>query len=155
MSSSDAQRAQTIRRAVGRLCVQHGWAPIHEVPLANGRRADILALLPTGHFACVEIKSGPRDFLADSKWHEYRDFSDWLYFAVDTDFPVSILPADVGLIVTAGLEGDVLREPPPHPMPSARRRALLHQFAALAAMRLAMHDDYGLAATVRAGLRAE
>ena len=31
-------------RAAARLCVLLGWAPVHEVPLPNGRRADILAL---------------------------------------------------------------------------------------------------------------
>ena len=72
--------------------------------LPNGRRADILALRPDGGFVCIEVKSGPRDFLVDAKWPEYRDFADALFFAVDADFPQALLPAGVGLIVTAGLE---------------------------------------------------
>ena len=113
-----------------------GWAPLHEVMLPNGRRADILALCPNGDFVCVEVKSGAADFLCDSKWHEYRDYSDALYFAVDADFPRSLLPEDVGLIVTAEGEADLLRGAPVHRMAGARRRALMGRFATLAACRL-------------------
>jgi hypothetical protein len=113
-----------------------GWAPLHEVALPNGRRADILALRRDGDFACIEVKSGANDFLSDTKWPEYRDFSDWLYFAVDADFPLALLPANVGVIVTAGDEAEVAREAPVHRLAPARRRALLHRFATLAACRL-------------------
>jgi hypothetical protein len=130
------ERSALVRRAAARLCRQLGWAPLHEVRLPNGRRADVLALRPDGFFMCVEVKSGPVDFLTDSKWPEYRDFSDALYFAVDADFPLSLLPEGVGLIVTAGLEADLLREAPTHPRAPARRRAQLHRFAALAACRV-------------------
>src|SRR5246500_5069956 len=130
------ERALAIRRAVARLCLRLGWAPLHEVALPNGRRADILALRPDGCFACIEVKSGPRDFLTDLKWPDYREFADALFFAVDVDFPQTLLPAETGLIVAAGLEADLLRDAPAHPLPGARRRALLQRFALLAAGRL-------------------
>ncbi len=130
------ERTSAIRRAAARLCRALGWAPLHEVALPNGRRADILALKPDGGFVCIEVKSGAPDFLADSKWPEYRDFSDCLYFAVDENFPLPLIPTDAGLIATAGLEAEILREPPLHPLAPARRRALLHRFATLAACRL-------------------
>ena len=114
------ERAALIRRAAARLCVRLGWAPLHEVALPNGRRADILALRPDGGFACIEVKSGIRDFLTDGKWPEYREFCDALFFAVDADFPLALLPMEVGLIVTAGLEAELLRDAPAHPMPPAR-----------------------------------
>jgi hypothetical protein len=129
-------RTIAIRREAARLCRHLGWAPLHEVCLPNGRRADILALCQDGRFVCVEVKSGAPDFLADGKWPEYRDFSDALYFAVDADFPLALLPADVGLIVTAEREAEMLREAPYHPLAPARRRALLQRFASLAACRL-------------------
>jgi hypothetical protein len=129
-------RTIAIRREAARLCRHMGWAPVHEMPLPNGRRADIFALCPDGRFVCVEVKSGAPDFLADTKWREYRDFSDALYFAVDADFPRALLPPDVGLIVTAEREAEMLREAPAHPIAPARRRALLHRFASLAACRL-------------------
>ena len=65
MEPSFPERALGIRRAAARLCLRLGWAPLHEVALPNGRRADILALRPDGCFACIEVKSGPRDFLTD------------------------------------------------------------------------------------------
>lgn len=149
------ERALAIRRATARLCGRLGWAPLHEVPLPNGRRADILALRPDGCFICIEVKSGMRDFLTDLKWPDYRDFSDALYFAVDPDFPQELLPAETGLIVAAGLEADLLRDAPTHPLPGARRRALLQRFAMLAAGRLAALDDPAGTADLRAALRVE
>jgi hypothetical protein len=114
---------------------------LHEVRLANGRRADILALQPRGGFACIEVKSGLRDYLADSKWQEYQPFCDQFFFAVDADFPRVILPAETGLIVCAGREADLLREPLCVRLPPARRKALLERFAWLAANRLAALED--------------
>lgn len=155
MEPSFPERAFAIRRATARLCLRLGWAPLHEVALPNGRRADILALRPDGCFACIEVKSGPRDFLTDLKWPDYRAFADELFFAVDVDFPQELLPAETGLIVAAGLEADLVREAPAHPMPSPRRRALLHRFAWLAAGRLAASEDPAGTADLRNALRIE
>jgi hypothetical protein len=155
MEPSFPERALAIRRATARLCLRLGWAPLHEVPLPSGRRADILALRPDGCFACIEVKSGPRDFLTDSKWQDYRDYADELFFAVDVDFPQDLLPVETGLIVAAGLEAELLRDAPAHPLPAARRRALLHRYALLAAGRLAALDDPAGVADVRAALRVE
>lgn len=149
------ERALAIRRATARLCRRLDWAPLHEVPLPNGRRADILALRPDGGFVCIEVKSGPRDFLVDLKWPDYREFADALFFAVDTDFPQALLPADTGLIVAAGLEAELLRDAPAHPVAPARRRALLQRFALLAAGRLAVMEDPAGAVDLRAALRVE
>ncbi|MDE2006703.1 MAG: MmcB family DNA repair protein [Rhodospirillales bacterium] len=149
------EAAAAIRRASARLCLRLGWAPLHEVALPNGRRADILALAGDGALICIEVKSGPRDFLADAKWPEYRDYADALIFAVAVDFPRALLPADAGLIVAAGTEAELVREPPRHPVASARRRALLLRFAHLAARRLAAAEDPAGAAELRAALRAE
>jgi hypothetical protein len=149
------ERAALIRRAVARLCGRLDWAALHEVPLPNGRRADILALRPDGSFACVEVKSGPRDFLVDEKWPEYRDYADALFFAVDAEFPQALLPPDAGLIVTAGLEAELVRPAPTHALPGARRRALLQRFAVLAAGRLAAIEDPAGHAALRTALRAE
>ena len=130
------ERTIAIRREAARLCRHLGWAPLHEVRLPNGRRADILALCPDGSFVCVEVKSGAADYLSDTKWPDYRDFSDLLYFAVDADFPRTLLPQDVGLMVTAERDAALLREAPLHRLAPARRRSLLQKFAALAACRL-------------------
>ena len=167
MQTSLPENSLAIRRAAARLCGQLGWAVLHEVPLPNGRRADILALRPDGGFACIEVKSGPRDFLTDFKWQEYRAYSDALYFAVDEEFPLALLPTDTGLVVacTGGggcrpgslfaHDAELLREAPVHGLNPARRRALTHRFATLAAQRLAMLEDPAITASLRAALRAE
>jgi hypothetical protein len=149
------ERALAIRRAASRLCGQLTWAALHEVPLPNGRRADILALRPDGGFACIEVKSGVRDFLTDAKWPEYRDFCDALYFAVDAEFPQGLIPGEVGLIVAESMGAEILRDAPPHALASARRRALLHRFATLGAARLAALEDPAGLAALRSALRAE
>jgi hypothetical protein len=149
------ERAVAVRRAAARLCGRLGWAPLHEVPLPNGRRADILALHADGDFSCIEVKSGERDFLVDAKWPEYRDFCDTLFFAVDTAFPLALMPVDVGLIVADGLEADILRDPPTHRIAASRRRALLQRFAWIAAGRLAATLDPASFIELRAAMRVE
>jgi hypothetical protein len=155
MEISFPERALAVRRAVARFCLIIGWSPLHEVPLPNGRRADMLALRPDGGFVCIEIKSGPRDFLVDQKWPEYREFSDALFFAVDAEFPQAMLPVETGLIVADRMEVALLRDAPAHPLSTARRRALTHRFAMLAGSRLAMAEDPAGRAAALAALRSE
>ena len=69
-----------------------GHAPLPEMPLNNGRRADVVALSAAGEIWIVEIKSSVDDFRTDQKWPEYREYCDRLFFAVAPDFPVAILP---------------------------------------------------------------
>jgi hypothetical protein len=149
------ERTLRIGRAARRFCALRGWAPVAEMPLPNGRRADLLALLPDGGFSIIEVKSCAADFLADGKWPEYRDYCDRLYFAVDLDFPAALLPADAGLIVTDPPEAALHREAPEHRLAPARRRALLHRFATAAAGRLAALADPAGQAEIRAALRLE
>ncbi len=147
-----------IRRAASALCTACAWSMLHEVPLPNGRRADLLALKPDGCFVIIEVKSGPRDFLTDAKWTDYREFCDELFFAVCSDFPQSLLPDDVGVMVACtatGGEAALLRAAPSHRLAGARRRALLHRFATVAANRLQALEDPAITASFRAALRAE
>lgn len=149
------ERTLRICRAAGRLCGRLGWAPVMEVPLPIARRLDILALEPDGGFTAIEVKSCARDFQSDNKWHEYRDWCDRLYFAVDLDFPQELLPEDVGLIVAEDGEAAILRQPAEHKLPAARRKALLLRYARLAAGRLQALNDPTGAAELRAALRVE
>jgi hypothetical protein len=149
------QRTLAVTRSAMRYCLASAWSPLAEVPLPDGRRADILALRPDGGFVIIEVKSCARDFLSDGKWTDYRAFSDELHFAVDLDFPQDLLPGDVGLLVCDGYEAAPLRPAPAHPLAPARRKALLHRFASLAATRLAaLSDPVGLAER-RAALRLD
>ena len=149
------ERTSLVRLAASRLCLRLGWAPLHEVRLANGRRADILALQPGGGFACIEVKSGLRDYLSDLKWTEYQPFCDQFFFAVDSDFPHDVLPVETGLIICAGREADFIREPLSVRLAPARRKALLERFAWLAAGRLAAREDPVGVADLALGLSEE
>jgi hypothetical protein len=80
-----ASAALLLARGICRTLDQLGYASLTEFPLANGRRADILALGKTGDLVIIEIKSSVADFRADRKWTGYREFADRLYFAVPNE----------------------------------------------------------------------
>jgi hypothetical protein len=124
-----------VTRGAARLLVGLGFAPLTEVTLPNGRRADLMALGPRGEIAIVEVKSGPEDFRVDRKWGEYAPFCEQFYFAVAPDFPRQILPDGAGLIVADGFGGAILVDSRPIALAPARRKALTLAFARLAAMR--------------------
>ena len=119
-----------------RLLRAAGMSVLVEVPLKNGRRADIMALARDGGIVIVEVKSSHEDFLADAKWQEYRPWCDLFYFAVPPGFDASLLPAEEGLIVADRWEGIIAREAARRTLPAARRRSLLLMFAHMAATRL-------------------
>lgn len=132
---SRPQTTLAVTRGSARLMVDLGYAPLLEVGLPNGRRADVMALGPRGDIVICEVKSGVEDFRVDRKWGEYGPFCDAFYFAVAPGFPDDILPDEPGLIVADGFGGAVVREAPPTPLAPARRKALLVAFARLGAMR--------------------
>jgi len=126
-----------LARGVQRMAAALGYAPVLELTLANGRRADVAALGPRGEIWIVETKSGVEDFIVDFKWPDYREYCDAFYFAVAEDFPQALIPDDVGLIVADRFGGAIVREAPRHPLVPARRKAMTLHFARVAAARLA------------------
>jgi len=133
--------AQTICRGVTRALTQRGFATLAEVPLADGRRADILALGRDGTLVVVEIKSSVADFRADRKWPDYRQWCDRLYFAVAEGFPQELIPAECGLMLADAFSAVILRESPVQKLEAARRRALHLRFARTAGARLLRLTD--------------
>ena len=123
-------------RGAGRIMRALGVASLNELPLPNGRRADIVGLSPSGDIWIVEVKSGVEDFRVDNKWPEYRDFSDALFFAVAPALPVDILPADTGLILADRYGGEIVRPAPETRLAAARRKAMTLRFARAAALTL-------------------
>ncbi len=135
LAVSRPETTGAVTRGAGRLMAALGYAPLMEVTLPNGRRADIMALGPKGEIAICEVKSSAEDFRTDGKWPEYLPYCDVFYFAVAPEFPREILPEAPGLIVADAFGGAVLREPPETLLAAARRKALTVAFARLAAMR--------------------
>ncbi|HEX6842829.1 MAG TPA: MmcB family DNA repair protein [Stellaceae bacterium] len=142
---SDAREfPRELARGICRALAQHGFATLLEAPLANGRRADVLALGRDGELVVVEIKSSVADFKSDRKWPEYRAFCDRLYFAVPAGFPAELIPEECGLIIADPFGAAMLREAPSVPLAAARRRAMLLRFARLGAGRLRRVVDPGI-----------
>jgi hypothetical protein len=135
--------AADILRGACRLLHGLGLVVLPEFSLANGRRADILALGEDGCFTIVEIKSCRQDFLSDRKWRDYLGFADRFYFAVAPGFPDGLLPDEEGLILADRFEGELVRPAVQRSLAPARRRALLLRFARTAALRLQGMADPG------------
>lgn len=125
-----------LARGVCRLFDAMDYAPLIEVPLASGRRVDVLAVNRRGGFAIAEIKSSVQDFRSDGKWLEYLPYCDQFYFAVGGDFPRDILPEGVGVIVADRFGAECVRPAPKDPMAAGLRRKQSVRFARIAASRL-------------------
>jgi hypothetical protein len=128
-------------RGACRLMRQAGYSVLLEVPLPDGRRADIFAVGSAGDITIVEVKSSIEDWRVDAKWPDYLAWCDRLFFAVPVDFPQVLIPAEIGLIVADAYGGDVLRTPDRRPVAAARRKSLLVDCARLASERLARLQD--------------
>jgi len=133
--------ALDIQRGLIRLFAAHGVCAITELPLANGLRADAVGLASDGEVWIAEIKSCLNDFRADAKWPGYLDFCDRFYFAVAPDFPLGVLPAEVGVILADRYGGEFMRAAAATKLAAARRKALTLRFGRAAAARLARAAD--------------
>ena len=137
IAASRPETTASVTRGAARLLTALGYAPLAEVTLPNGRRADLMALGPRGKIFLVEVKSGTEDYRTDLKWGEYLPYCDAFAFAVAPEFPREILPETPGLIVADGFGGAVLREAPAARLAGARRKTLTLAFGRLAALRAA------------------
>lgn len=144
--------AREICRGVVRVLAAHGLAAIAELPLPNGRRADVVGLGADGALWIVEIKSCLEDFRSDHKWMEYREYADRLLFAVLPGFPVEVLPEDAGLIVADRYGGEIVRQTPVARMTAHGRRAMTLRFARASASRLSVQLDPTLPSAVGLGV---
>lgn len=128
--------AAEIVRGVARALAAADQAVVAEVPLANGRRADLVALDRRGTITLVEVKASRADFVADRKWQDYLDYCDRFYFAVAAGFPLELLPPDEGLILADRFAGEILRAARLRCLSAPRRKAMLIRIARAAAGRL-------------------
>ena len=143
---ADGRQSETallIARGVRRLLRARGFSSLTELPLTDGRRADIAAVNREGEVLIVEVKSSPTDFRADRKWRDYAASCDRLYFAVSDRTPLGLMPLEAGLIVADPYGAEIVREAELQRMAPASRRALLVRFAQAAADRLHRLADPG------------
>jgi hypothetical protein len=136
LDGRQSETALMIARGVRRMLRARGYSSVTELPLLDGRRADIVALHGDGSLLIIEIKSSVADFRADHKWRDYAAHCDRLYFAIPAEVPTTIMPLDAGLIVADPYGAEILREPIPQRLASATRRAVILRFAQAAADRL-------------------
>jgi hypothetical protein len=129
--------AKEIRRGVTRYLRALGFSAAAELPVSAGRRADILAVGPTGEILIVEIKSCVADFRADQKWNEYREYCDRFFFGVPQTFPREIIPPEAGVIFADAYGAEMIRESKYTPLLAAWRKALLIRLARTSSDRLA------------------
>jgi hypothetical protein len=135
-----------VARGVTRLFCRQDLFAICEVPLANGRRADMMAIDPKGGLTIVEIKVAKSDLVGDSKWTDYLDYCDRFFWAVPPELAQicegeRFLPGEAGLIVADRYDAVVVRDAASRPLAPARRKAELLRFARRAARRLSAQID--------------
>ena len=118
-----------------------GFASLYELPLANGRRADVIALGRKGEIWIIEIKSSPADYLSDSKWHHYKDFCDRFYFAIPPGMDAELIDKTAGLIIADAWGAEIMRQATDSPLAGARRKAVTLLMARAGAMRLQTAAD--------------
>ena len=144
--------AAEVARGVCRLLYRQGYASQCEVPLGNGRRADVIGLDESGRITLVEIKVSMADLRGDAKWPEYLDYCDRYFWAVPDEFDLAVfeelhfLPDRAGLIVADRFDAAVVRDAVTTPLNAARRKAETLRFARRAAQRLLWISDPNLQA---------
>jgi len=145
-SPSSPSPGLRIARGVCRHLDGLGFVCLEEFTPSSGLRLDVMALGPKGEFWVIECKSGPADFRADRKWQNYLQWGDRFFWAVQPGFPRAMLPEGCGLILADDFAAELVAMPEATPLAPARRRALLHKFARIAARRLQALRDPGLSA---------
>jgi len=141
--------AADVARGVTRLLCRQDLFAVCEVPLPNGRRADLMAIDASGSFTIVEIKVAKADLIGDAKWLDYLDYCDRFYWAVPPYLARILdeeryLPGEAGLIVADRYDAAIVREAAHRPLAPARRKAELLRFARRTARRLAAQVDPSL-----------
>ncbi len=138
--------AGEVARGVTRLFCRQDLFAICEVPLANGRRADMMAIDAKGCLTIVEIKVAKADLVGDGKWTDYLEHCDRFFWAVPAELAricegERFLPQAAGLIVADRYDAAIVRDAAHRPLAPARRKAELLRFARRAARRLSAQID--------------
>ena len=145
--SPDARRAQAVARGICRLLARNDIWALAEMPLRNGRRADLMGIDPKGRIVIVEIKTARGDLLGDGKWPDYLEFCDRFYWGLPPELdraPLEtpmFLPERCGVIVADGYDAEILRPAPLVPLAAARRKVETERLARASLRRLVTGAD--------------
>ncbi|PAX07509.1 MmcB family DNA repair protein [Sphingomonas lenta] len=139
--------AADVARGVTRLFLRHDLTAMEEVPLDNGRRADLMAIDAKGRIVIVEIKVSRADLFGDGKWPDYLSQCDRFYWALPAGFDLgpldgpAFLPERTGVIVADQYDAAIIREAHTEPLPAHARKRCTLAFARRAARRLLSLTD--------------
>ena len=144
-----AALTRDVVRGAARLLLREDCLAVAEVPLGNGRRADLMGLCPKGLVTIVEVKVSRADLLGDAKWPAYLDYCDRFFWALPPSLDPGLLvaagklPERAGILIADRYDAAVMREARVVPLPPARRRAETLRLARRAARRLLGEIDEG------------
>lgn len=133
--------AGDVARGIGRLFARNDIWCLPEVPLKNGRRADLMGIDAKGLIVIVEIKVARADLLGDAKWPDYLDYCDRFYWGLPPALDRAPLeseayrPGTCGVIVADGYDAEILRPAALEPLAAARRKTQVEQLARIAMRR--------------------
>jgi len=141
MAVTGAPTAADVARGIGRLFARNDIWCLSEVPLRNGRRADLMGIDARGQVVIVEIKVARGDLLGDAKWPDYLDFCDRFFWGLPPGIDRTPLESEAyrpevcGLIVADGYDAEILRPAALAPLAAARRKAEVERLARIAMRR--------------------
>lgn len=139
--------ARAVARGICRLFARNDIWCLQEMPLRNGRRADLMGIDPKGRIVLVEIKVSRADLLGDGKWPDYLDYCDRFFWGLPPQLDRACLdgeafrPDSCGVIVADGYDGEILRPAPTFPLAAARRKVEVERLARAALRRLLAAGD--------------
>ncbi len=133
--------AADVARGITRLFARNGIWCASEVPLQNGRRADLMGIDAKGLIVIVEIKVARGDLLGDSKWPDYLDYCDRFFWGVPPGLDRGPLDSSAyqpelsGVIIADSYDAEIVRQAPLTRLAAARRKVQVERLARLAMRR--------------------
>lgn len=139
--------ALMVARGISRLFARNDIWCLPEMPLRNGRRADLMGIDAKGQVIIVEIKVARGDLMGDGKWTDYLDHCDRFFWGLASHLDRACMeseafrPDQCGLIVADGYDAEILRPAPLMPLAAARRKVEVERLARAALRRQAVASD--------------
>jgi hypothetical protein len=141
LDEASERRAMAVARGICRLFARNDIWALAEMPLRNGRRADLIGIDAKGQIVIVEIKTARSDLLGDGKWPDYLEFCDRFYWGLPPELDRACLegadfrPDCCGVIVADAYDAEILRPAPSRPLAASRRKVEVERLARTALRR--------------------